>query len=143
MEIQLGGSSYIIDEGALFAVDKDYLSKLNAYVSALPSSTITFPDTKRRQREDAYNKLLSNSLPKALLLDKRNVIRPGGTAIEICDVALSSKRLLHVKRGMSSASLSHLFAQGVVSGGRSRDNTGSAPSRPGGSGAGAEGGVRS
>jgi uncharacterized protein (TIGR04141 family) len=37
------------------------------------------------------------------------------TPIEICDVATRVKQLIHVKRGTSSSSLTHLFAQEVAS----------------------------
>jgi uncharacterized protein (TIGR04141 family) len=48
-------------------------------------------------------------------LDTRTVRRHQATAIEICDVATKARQLIHVKKGTSSSSLSHLFAQGVVS----------------------------
>jgi uncharacterized protein (TIGR04141 family) len=40
----------------------------------------------------------------------------GHSSIEFCDLLTGDKKLIHVKRYSGSAQLSHLFAQGAVSG---------------------------
>lgn len=48
----------------------------------------------------------------------RQLVKHGGghSAIEFCDLMTDDKKLVHVKRYSGSAQLSHLFAQGAVSG---------------------------
>jgi uncharacterized protein (TIGR04141 family) len=75
----------------------------------------SFPAMRRNEKEDSYNRRISQSFNRSILLDKQTVRRPNGTAIEVCDVATGGRQLIHVKKGTSSSSLSHLFAQGVVS----------------------------
>jgi uncharacterized protein (TIGR04141 family) len=114
-ELTLDKKKYVLDEGFLFAVERDYLASVNQYISAIPGSFISFPSSQLGQKEGAYNRQLSTALPAALFLDQKTVRRAGGTAIEVCDVALASKKLIHVKRGLASSGLSHLYSQGAVS----------------------------
>lgn len=66
--------------------------------------------------EKEYNTLAAGSLG-GVCLDRKLISTPlhhrGG--IEPCDVFVPPGTLLHMKRGSSSASLSHLLAQGLVS----------------------------
>ena len=115
-DFQIEKNAYILDDGSLLYVAADYLHDLNAFTNAITSSTLPFLDTQPNEREEHYNERIANHLRGAILLDQRTVIRPlAATPIEICDVATRVKQLIHVKRGTSSSSLSHLFAQGVVS----------------------------
>lgn len=114
-EFRIGSDAYILDDGALLSVATDYLRDLNNFTSAIKNSGLLFPTMDRNEAEDSYNVRVSKSLGSAILLDKLTVRRPQATAIEVCDVATSEKQLIHVKKGTSSSSLSHLFAQGVVS----------------------------
>jgi uncharacterized protein (TIGR04141 family) len=109
------GDTYILDDGTLLSVASDYLRDLNKFTSAIANPVQSFPRARRSEKEGDYNERVSKALRGAILLDKRTVSRPQATAIEICDVAISTKHLVHVKKGTSSSSLSHLFAQGVVS----------------------------
>ena len=49
------------------------------------------------------------------MLDGQKTIMVGGTPIEFCDVYTRQKQFVHVKKYSSSAVLSHLFFQGLVS----------------------------
>jgi uncharacterized protein (TIGR04141 family) len=81
----------------------------------MPDATQAFPRVRGGENEGRYNRRVAQALNGAILLDRRTVLRPQATAIEICDIAVRTKHLIHVKKGTSSSSLSHLFAQGVVS----------------------------
>jgi uncharacterized protein (TIGR04141 family) len=115
-EFTIGGDAYVLDEGALLNVARDYLRKLNRFTNTIDNPRQTFPTVEQTEEEDSYNSRLSQRLHHAILLDRKTVRRHQGTSIEICDVATRDRQLIHVKRGTSSSSLSHLFAQGVVSG---------------------------
>lgn len=115
------GNTYLLDEGRFFEVDKGYLSELNAYVDSLnddakaASSRVALPGTKHDTAEEKYNKGAAQA-DDLLLLDRRTIGIPGSkSTIEICDLLSSSRHLIHVKRHLGSATLSHLFAQGLVS----------------------------
>jgi uncharacterized protein (TIGR04141 family) len=114
-EFAVGDNTYILDDGALLSVATDYLRTLNSFTNAIATPGLSFPGTHPAEKEGPYNERVSTTLSGAILLDKRIVRRPQATDIEICDIALRTKHLIHVKKGTSSASLSHLFAQGVVS----------------------------
>lgn len=114
--------TYLLDEGRFFKVDKGYLSVLNAYVDSLnddakadSSSKVTLPATEYDTVEERYNKSAAKE-DDLLLLDRRTIGIPGSkSTIEICDLLSSSRRLIHVKRHLGSATLSHLFSQGLIS----------------------------
>jgi uncharacterized protein (TIGR04141 family) len=114
-EFRIGSDPYILDDGSIFFVSKDYLDELNIFTNSVRTPTVPFPAMTDKEKEDSYNKRISASLRRAILLDKKTVRRHQATAIEVCDVATANRQLIHVKIGTSSSSLSHLFAQGVVS----------------------------
>lgn len=115
-EIELDGSTYLLDEGDLFVVGADYVSELDDFIANLPQDTALLPDTYPQLVEGDYNETAATLCDDFLLLDKQTVRIPGRTtAIEICDLLSASKQLIHVKRHLGSSDLSHLFAQGVVS----------------------------
>lgn len=114
-EMSLGRGRYILDEGVLFEVERGYLESLNEFVNGLPRVNVALPNARRGEKEGPYNRRVAMNIAHAVLLDKETVTRPGRTAIEVCDVVVRGRVLLHVKKGTASASLSHLFAQGVVS----------------------------
>lgn len=115
-EISVAGETYILDEGELFRVSSDYLTTLEQFLQSVPAASCALPATTVSEAEDAYNKGAAKS-KDLLLMDKQNVITIPGktTAIEVCDLLSSARHLIHVKRHLSSSTLSHLFAQGVVS----------------------------
>jgi uncharacterized protein (TIGR04141 family) len=114
-EFKIKGSSYILDDGTVFLVATDYLQQLNNFIKKIGTPPLSFPKTTRTELEENYNRRVATSLNSAILLDQRGIRRKGASEIEICDIATSQKKLIHVKRGTSSGSLSHLFSQGAVS----------------------------
>lgn len=114
-EFRAGDETFILDDGVLLSVAPDYLRDLNAFAKQIAVPPQNFPKMRPGENEGDYNERLSEALKGAILLDKRTVSRPQATAIEVCDVATDTKHLVHVKKGTSSSSLSHLFSQGVVS----------------------------
>lgn len=114
-EFTVGGDTLILDDGTLLAVASDFLGELNAFMRRMPDAAQPFPRVKGSENEGRYNRRVAQAVNGAILLDRRTVTRPQATAIEVCDIAVRTKHLIHVKKGTSSSSLSHLFAQGVVS----------------------------
>ena len=121
-ELDGEGEIVLLDSAEFFAVAAGFLAELDAFVAAIPESTVDLPDSRldangREISEGVYNEEAADHLPTNLLLDKRTVRVASNTSpIEICDVLTTDRKFVHVKRKLGSASLSHLFSQGYVSG---------------------------
>lgn len=116
-ELDLNGETYVLDDGAFFAIDRDYLRDLNDYVDCLPEPSVRLTASEEGMHEDEYNERAVAGLNgQGLLLDRQLVtVSSVTTTIEICDILTKNGCLIHVKRDLGSSDLSHLFAQGYVS----------------------------
>jgi uncharacterized protein (TIGR04141 family) len=117
-EQRVSGQLYVLIEGRWFAVSETLVEQVDRFLGTVPTSSIAFPVAEAGEVEKAYNERLAASVgPSAVNLDAR-IKRPGGAAsgIEVCDVFTKDGEFVHVKRKSRSATLSHLFAQGSVSG---------------------------
>ena len=80
-----------------------------------PKSRIDLPDCAV-QSEGDYNRAVARERSMCCL-DNDPIVHGGGhSKIEFCDLLSRDKKIIHVKRYGNSSVLSHLFAQGVVSG---------------------------
>ena len=117
VQFKFEDQTYLHVGGDFFAVSSDYLDELDAYIEQLEESTADLPDSPGDPPEGVYNELAANHSDEFLLLDKRTVrVESHTSPIEICDVFTIENEFIHVKRKLGSSSLSHLFAQGSVSG---------------------------
>ncbi len=115
-ELKVRGATYLIDGGDFFEIADDYLRILEVYVNGMRESNLVLPESGRDETEGAYNERAAATSDKYLLLDKETVrTSTHTTPIEICDILTDDRQFVHVKRKLGSSSLSHLFAQGVVS----------------------------
>ncbi|PVX26311.1 MAG: hypothetical protein CW691_01820 [Candidatus Bathyarchaeum sp.] len=115
-ELKLGGNDYILSEGHFFEIRKEFLDDLDKFISKLPATTYPLPSSQGDVPEGEYNEVAAQSSDSYLLFDKKTVrISSHTSPIEICDVLTDDGCFIHVKRKLSSSSLSHLFAQGWVS----------------------------
>lgn len=114
-ELEHHSPTYILSEGDFYEVKGDYMNELDAALDKVAEFTSNLPDSKPKWSEDLYNKEAAG-LPGNFLLDKKTVkLTRRTSAIEVCDVLSSGRELIHVKRKLNSSSLSHLFAQGLIS----------------------------
>ena len=122
-EVSLNRRTYLFDEGQFFEVDRDYLTELNEFISrmdarshASTASSLPLLSAKAGETEGEYNRRVHDNLSRTVLLDKHDTGIPGGrSTVEICDLLTTDRQLVHVKRHLGSATLSHLFAQGLTS----------------------------
>lgn len=114
-EFQLGDTTYVLDEGEFFVVDRDYLVELNRVVDRLRLDCAPLPAAYHGERESPYLLRVSRNASVLLLHEKTVRSRTRTTPIEVCDVLTAERQLIHVKRHLGSSDLSHLFAQGSVS----------------------------
>jgi len=121
-ELVESGTTYVLYDGQYFSVDRGFYQAMKADLGRIPEFASTLPDsridisTEREMTEGVYNEAAAASSPDSLLMDKKTVTmddRP--TPIEVCDIFTTGGDFIHVKRKLSSSSLSHLFNQGTVS----------------------------
>lgn len=109
----------LLNNGKWYEIAKDFVDEVEIrYKDTITNSSgINFIDCNKDQHEDKYNEQLANNL-KAILMDKKNISYGGGSSsIEFCDVYdEKNKQFIHIKNYYGSSALSHLFAQGQVSG---------------------------
>ena len=117
-EIDLNPGIYILNNGQWYQIDSNYETEVKNYYNNAAQSVYTFSKAHLNEIEGDYNIRIAQENPaKRLLMDKRLVKPvPGEDEIEFCDIYTTDKELYHVKRYSGSATLSHLFNQGLVSG---------------------------
>lgn len=123
-EIKNGLELFILHVGTWFKVETNFQSSVEKYFSDLTKKKFDYPFIEyEHDGEGHYNDAVCLNEPQTYGRLDRRLIRFGGTydKIEVCDVlripkvgATSGFEFIHVKRGRSSATLSHLFAQGLV-----------------------------
>lgn len=117
-EIDLDGVTHVLNDGKWFSVAKDFVERTKKDYAAIPVSDLKLPEYQGGG-EGAYNAQVAALEPAMydLLDDKKKVMHGGGHGqVEICDLLSIRRELIHVKMYGKSSVLSHLFAQGFVSG---------------------------
>lgn len=116
-ELEYDGKQYCINNGNWFFIDNDYAQEVKNNYEMATISTIEFPPCGIDEKEKDYNAKLADIEPdKRALMDAKNIFFGGGSSqIELCDVLINDGRFVHVKHYSGSATLSHLFNQGLVS----------------------------
>lgn len=117
-EIDLDGDKYVLNDGRWFGVATDFVKKTDADFAKISQSKLKLPEYKGNG-EGAYNASVAAAEPTryALLDDKQKVTHGGGHGqVEVCDLLSVDRELIHIKIYSKSSVLSHLFAQGFVSG---------------------------
>ena len=116
-EVELGGQTYVLAEGAWWAIDADYRRRIDALVAAIPIAELPRPDFDSDvEHEIDYNRRLAAHAPGRAMLDRTEArFQDEQGTVEPCDVLTIEGQFVHVKRDHSSAVLSHGFAQAAVS----------------------------
>lgn len=111
------GQLYVLIEGRWFEISETLVERVDDFVSALPRSSIGLTDAMPGETEPEFNERMSRSVSGRVLKLDAKIKRPGSASsgIEFCDLLGSNGELVHVKRKSRSSTLSHLFAQGLIS----------------------------
>ncbi|MDA8016506.1 MAG: TIGR04141 family sporadically distributed protein [Thermoanaerobaculia bacterium] len=127
--VVVGDDSFALSEGSVFRISDRFVDSLDEKISSIDAtaaeslSLISFSEAPARsygdgQRIDerAYNTAIGAPAGR-LMMDARNVITipRRTTAIEFCDVLTADGKLLHVKKGKGSGSISYVCGQATVS----------------------------
>lgn len=115
------GKSYHLNDGSWFQINDNFIDKLKNELDPLFIDNHDILCDCNKKREDEYNSYVCDSSPKDSILyclDKKSIAPQGQSAIEPCDLIILRENvaeLVHNKISTRSASLSHLFNQGVNS----------------------------
>lgn len=116
--------TYILNAGSWYRVEENFQKSVQDFFINLPRLALASPFMEYDHKgEGPYNEAVAAVAPNNIAMLDRDLIAFGGkhSKIETCDLfspatATDPKgKFFHVKRGRSSANLSHLFAQGLVS----------------------------
>lgn len=115
LEIEDGDELYVLSCGDWFRVAKSFAARIREKVRAIKTSDLVLPAARRNEREDAFNARTAAVDKTLALMDRKNgKVQGARTHIEVCDLFTRKRQFVHVKRKTKSATLSHLFSQGVV-----------------------------
>jgi uncharacterized protein (TIGR04141 family) len=114
-EQQQGDDTFVLAEGRWWRIDADYRARIDEALAQIPEGDLPHPDFDPIEEERDYNIRLAD-YDDRVLLDRRltRFTHENGT-VEACDVLTLGRQLVHVKPDATSAMLSHLYAQAVVS----------------------------
>ncbi|WGE75184.1 DUF6119 family protein [Actinobacillus equuli] len=109
--------TYYLCDSHWYKINKNYIASLKSALDPLFLSQHRVLSVYNHHSEGDYNLSMGNN-PKTICLDKANIAPKGQTAIEPCDLLSLEQdglHFIHVKIDTKSASLSHLFNQGLNS----------------------------
>lgn len=105
---------YIYSIGQWFEIEDDLVTSVDNFIKNIPPCDIEFPPIDGLH--ERYANIFFEEQIKNLLNMDRDNMRIGNSEYEVCDLLSKQNKLIHVKWWDSSATLSHLFSQGKVSG---------------------------
>ncbi len=113
-EAQLRNDLYVLFDAQWYLVSRDYYKQINDAFAALLKSAFC-KKTNALNERDFIEELEKE--PGLISMDQTKVFPKGASraALEPCDFLSCTKQLIHLKDGHSSAPLSHLWNQGLVS----------------------------
>lgn len=118
LELREANRRYCLHDGNWYRMDDQYLERIDRRVDEILAgqARLQLPPWPDGEHERPYNIRAAVSLG-GYALDRKLITTPlhsrGG--IEPCDIFVAPNVLIHVKRGRSSADLSHLLAQALIS----------------------------
>ncbi|GLR90334.1 DUF6119 family protein [Bradyrhizobium iriomotense] len=125
-EVTQGTKLYVLSFGEWFEIAQDHVATVNGQVAQIREhSELNMIDARSGETEGEYNRrAAASSNGEFVLLDAKSVAYGGGrSSIEICDLLSLQRVFIHVKAKTKSATLSHLFAQGLNSAQAFRDHS--------------------
>lgn len=118
-DCEIEGFTYHLCEGEWYEVKNDYISRLGEEINpCILNEYSLLPSCAPGTKEAEYNSDVSKSNKSVICLDRCDISPQGNSQIEPCDLITindNTVELIHIKMSTRSASLSHLFNQGVNS----------------------------
>jgi uncharacterized protein (TIGR04141 family) len=116
-EIERARETFMLNGGKWYQVMTDFVEEVNTSFARFPRYARELPHFSDAS-EAAYNeRVATRERGRFALMDRERVQISGmSSPVEFCDLFTSHLDIIHVKRYGASSVLSHLFAQGMVSG---------------------------
>jgi uncharacterized protein (TIGR04141 family) len=116
-EVEHNGKRYLLSLGKWFELAEDYIAQVDSDIASIDEIRTPdyLPSIRRGQTEGDYNINAAQVNPNLVCLDKQNFPISGYDKVEVCDLMSRDKHFICVKKYNASSTLSHLFAQGLVS----------------------------
>ena len=115
-EHAVDGKLYHFCEGKWYCINQNFVSALKSRLDPFFHKS-TLPNNKSKREAD-YNKGVAKEHGRTVLFDQEFFFPKGQSQIELCDLCQlgvdDTVSLIHVKAGVYSSRLSHLFSQGYV-----------------------------
>ncbi len=116
-DIRIDGHQYVLNDGKWYVYDDDFATRVNDFYERAQICSLDLMDCPTNMTEEDYNELASSELGTGVLWDRKLVNPYKKSKFELCDIFdKSTKSFIHIKKQNGSATLSHLFLQGSVSG---------------------------
>jgi uncharacterized protein (TIGR04141 family) len=116
-EIDCKGESFLLSGAKWYRVDPNFVHETDTAFEQIPNCEAAFPEFNDKSEGAYLERLASSNQGHFALMDQKNIPYGGGhSKVEFCDLLSSENDLFHVKRYGQASALSHLFAQGLVSG---------------------------
>jgi uncharacterized protein (TIGR04141 family) len=114
-EIRDGERLFVLSGGTWYQVEGEFAERVAQAAESRSRQPEFLPIGVRDEAETTYNERAADGDNLHLLHEC--LIRPAGarSPIEFADLLHGGRRIVHVKRRSRSATLSHLFSQGIVS----------------------------
>lgn len=109
--------TYYLCDSHWYKINKNYIADLKSALDPIFIQQHRVLSIYNHQSEGNYNSSMGSN-PNTICLDTKNIAPKGQTAIEPCDLLSLEQdglHFIHVKIDTKSASLSHLFNQGLNS----------------------------
>ena len=114
-ELSNKGSTYVLFGGEWFQIDRKFHSLVETDFNKLVSLKPFRTKTKSKNERDFIGELDTDSDLLNLDQVKLNPFAIKGANLEPCDFFSRTKQFIHLKDGHSSAPISHLWSQAIVS----------------------------
>lgn len=109
------GKAYVLFSGEWYSVDKDFHDAVERDFNKLLSTTPLVTTTTAKDERMLISELEKRNDLLNLDQVKLSPAGAGGANFEPCDFLSHAKQFIHLKDGHSSAPISHLWNQGIVS----------------------------
>lgn len=122
IEFSNNGKRIILFGGDWYEVSNTFYNQVLTQVNSVPMTTLQLPQAGSAEKESDYNSratkfLINKDNIEANEFHPKTFQSPYGTgSVEPADIITVDRHFIYVKRGTSSAVLSHLFSQGQVAG---------------------------
>ena len=113
-ELDYNGHSYVLSGTKWYEVDKLFVHDVDAEYNAIKDYDATFPEYKHSTEGIYLDAVATSDTGKYALMDQKFIMYP--SKMEFCDLYTIDKDICHIKKYGQAGVLSHLFAQGLVSG---------------------------